>query len=176
MSDVNYGKDRAWSDRHLPAIQRIVGPLLLAPAPFQVDATEATDLMVMTARDMRIACRVRRPGFAGPYGNEFTMRSRRYDSGAVTEIEKIAAGFGNWLFYGHARDHTTAEIDHWLLVDLHAWRFHVRNNLAFVRWGEVRNPDQASAFVWFDVDTFPPAPPILVARNEPVFFAGEAVA
>jgi hypothetical protein len=88
MSDASYGKDRAWSDRYLPAVQRIVGPLLLAPAPFRVDATEATDLMVMTARDMRIACRVRRPGFAGPYGNEFTMRSRRYDSGAVTEIEK----------------------------------------------------------------------------------------
>ena len=49
-----------WSDIFLPQIKKIVGPLLLEPASFELDASEATDLVVLKARDMRIGCRVRR--------------------------------------------------------------------------------------------------------------------
>lgn len=96
-----YESDRRWSDKFIPAIKQIVGPRLLSVTPDEIDCKQAADLMVFTARDMKIAARVRRPGFADKYPYEFTIRARR-DSGAETELSKIVNGWGDWLFYGHA--------------------------------------------------------------------------
>jgi hypothetical protein len=56
-----YRRDRAWSDAFIPAIKKIVGPYLLEPSSFEIDAQQATDLIVLLARDLRIAARVRLP-------------------------------------------------------------------------------------------------------------------
>ena len=55
-------RDYDWQLRFLPTIRRLVGPLLLVAAPLDLDMAEATDLLVLRARDLRIGCRVRRLG------------------------------------------------------------------------------------------------------------------
>ena len=71
---MSYANDRLWSDQYLPAVRALVGPLLLVPAPLERDANEATDLIVMRERDMTIGVRLRRPGYAGRYHGQFTIR------------------------------------------------------------------------------------------------------
>lgn len=83
-----YSFDRKWSDVMIPQIKRLVGPKLLEESSFENDAQQATDLMILNARDKRIAARVRRPGYADRYPYEFTIRSHR-DSGSKTELEKL---------------------------------------------------------------------------------------
>ncbi len=160
-----YRADRQWSDRFIPQIKSIVGPLLLEPAPFEMDAKEATDLMVFRARDMRIAARIRRHGFFENYGNEFTIRARR-DSGAETELSKIVNGWGDWFFYGHSCEFS-ADVLHWMLIDLDHFRAGlIRNSMNGVklRSGDKPNGD-GTYFKWFDVRSFPQHPPLLIARS-----------
>ncbi|MBF0421081.1 MAG: hypothetical protein HQL78_13070 [Magnetococcales bacterium] len=165
MSEQEYLRDRTWSDRYLSTIKNIVGPLLLQPAPLEIDIREGTDLMVLKARDMRIACRVRRPGYAENYGNEFTIRSRRFDTSLPTELQKLYEGFGDWLFYGHAEPTHEPVLGRWFIVDLAAWRFHLDHSQHQIRWDTQINGDHRTAFVWFDVTSFPPTPAILVAQG-----------
>jgi hypothetical protein len=170
-----YDSDRAFSDRYIPAIRRIVGPLLLTPAPFDLDTREATDLLVFTARDMRIAARIRRANkYMDRYGYEFTLRAKR-DSGATTELSKVVDGWGDWLFYGFG-DPSSGEVLNWWLVDLHAFRAalirHTANG-SILRYGSKDNGD-GTYFKWFDVRSFPPRPPILVAGSRPLSCAGAA--
>ncbi len=73
----DYQPDRSWSDIFIPDIKRIVGPLLLEPASFEIDTKQATDLIILRARDQMIAARVRRPGFWDRYQYQFTIRARR---------------------------------------------------------------------------------------------------
>lgn len=96
-----YSTNRNWSDRFLPEIKRLVGGHLLETAPDPFDHFQATDLMMLDARDMRVAARVRRPGYAQRYPHQFTIRSR-VASGAQTELSKIVEDKGDWMFYGHS--------------------------------------------------------------------------
>lgn len=61
---------------------------LLRVAPDYLDTRHATDLPMLDGRDMRIAARVRRHGYAGRYPYDFTIRSR-LPSGNPTELAKI---------------------------------------------------------------------------------------
>ncbi len=54
-----YIQNRNWSDRFLPEVQHIVGRRLLDAAPDLNDMREATGLMMLNARDKRIAVRIR---------------------------------------------------------------------------------------------------------------------
>jgi hypothetical protein len=128
---------------------------------------EATDLLVLRARDMRIGCRMRRSGFAGRYPFDFTIRSRR-DSGAETELSKITEGWGDWLFYGHAGD-THGAIERWMLVDLHAWRAQmIRSDRKAGKPKHMPNGD-GTYFAAFDIREFAAKPQILVASSFDVF-------
>lgn len=156
-----FKRDFEWQSQFLPEIRRVVGPLLLEPAPLDLDMKEATDLLVLRARDMRIGCRMRRVGYAERYGYEFTIRARR-DSGAETELSKITEGWGDWLFYGHAGNQW-GEIARWMLVDLHAWRAHmIRSGRKAGNPQNMPNGD-GTYFKAFDVRRFPERPPILVS-------------
>ena len=62
---MNYMVNRTWSDRFIPDIENIVVGHLLETAADPFDMHHATDLMMLDAHDMRIAARVRRPGYAG---------------------------------------------------------------------------------------------------------------
>ena len=95
---MSYASDREWSERFIPSIKKLVGPLLLEAAPLDLDRNEATDLMVFCARDMRIGARVRSHKHFENHSNDFTIRCAR-DSGAKTELAKIVDGWGDWMFY-----------------------------------------------------------------------------
>lgn len=116
---MSYAVDRAWSNQFIPQIRSIVGPLLLVESPIEVDTQEAADLIVMRARDMTIACRVRRQGYAERHPWDFTIRAKR-DSGAKTEFSKIVEGWGDWMFYGH--DDGRGTVDRYFVIDLHGLR------------------------------------------------------
>lgn len=170
---MSYQADRQWSDQFLFAIRNIVGPRLLVPSPLEVDTKEAADLIVMRARDMTIACRIRRYGYADRYPWQFTIRGHR-DSGARTELAKIVEGWGDWMFYGHASlDHSS--LDKWFLIDLHEWRA----ELARDAWRAANSKPQRHSqslrlipngdgthFAAFDVRNFPAT--LLIASSHDV--------
>lgn len=170
---MTYRDDRSWSDRYLPAIRQLVGPHLLIPAPIELDTQQATDLIVLRARDMMIACRVRRYGYVDRYPFDITLRSKR-DTGSRTELEKIVEGWGDWMFYGHSAA-TGDAIERWYLLDLHQWRREfVREGLrsALKKDAKYRGVIQPQSngdgthFVAFDVRRFPSA--LVIASSHPV--------
>lgn len=71
MNAPTYQTNRAWSDRFLPQIKSIVGAQLLKAAPNALDMKQATDLIMLDGKDVRVAARVRRPGFAKAYPFQF---------------------------------------------------------------------------------------------------------
>ncbi len=115
-----YDINRAWSDRYIPAIKGIVGPLLLEESSFDVDTKQATDLIVLNARDKMIAARVRRSKYAASFPYDFTIRSQ-LDSGTKTELQKIVDGFADWMFYGHANEKSEG-FSRWMVINLAALR------------------------------------------------------
>lgn len=158
---MTYSLDRKWSDRFIPEIKRIVGPHLLSETPLEIDAKEAADLMVFTGRDLRIAARVRREGYAERYPFEFTIRAHR-DSGAKTELAKIIEGWGDWMLYGHEGEGSSLSV--WWLIDLHAFRASLIRCPKDLKFSKKANGD-GTYFVAYDLRSFPPEPSILVAGS-----------
>ena len=117
---MTYEDARKFSDRKLPEVQRIIAPYLFQAAPFFEDTQQATDLMILTAKDKRIAVRIRRSGYAMRYPFQFTIRARA--NGCKTEIHKIREGFGDYFFYGHSSNDATEAIGKWMLLDLDVFR------------------------------------------------------
>ena len=112
--------DKRWSDRFLPEIKGHIGRVLISESPIEEDTERNTDLIVLTLRPYRIACRIRKYKFMKQYGDEFTIREGR-PSGAKTELTKIIEGWGDYLFYGFA-DPTEIYLAQWLIGSLNAFR------------------------------------------------------
>ena len=181
MSD--YRTDRAFSDKLLPSVIKILAPLvgerLLTPATDAQDRLEATDVVVLATGGWRIAVRTRAHGYADRYPHEFTLRGGRR-SGVPTELTKIVDNWGTWLFYGHqAAPDPCVEIDPWMVVDLAKLRS------AFIRcprllhgpFGELSgitpNRDRETYFYWFEVERMRQIGfDVLVARSD-LFRAAE---
>lgn len=165
--NMAYSINRIWLDRFIPEIRRIVGAHLLRVAPEHLDNRHATDLLMLEARDMRIAARVLRHGYASRYPYDFTIRSR-LPSGNQTELAKIVDGEGDWLFYGHANAAKTG-FDLWWLLDLRALRAglirHASNGYP-ISSGDRVNTD-GTCFKWFDIRSFPTEPPLVLATSGP---------
>lgn len=158
-----YQSDREWSDQFIPTIRQIVGPHLLVPSPFEVDAREAADLIVLRARDMTIAARVRRSSYADKYPYEFTIRSKR-DSGAKTEMAKLLEGWGDWMLYGHAAER--GHLSRWWLIDLHQWRERLLRAGYAHSWRKFaieKSNGDGTHFFAFDLRAFSPS--ILIAGS-----------
>ena len=160
---MGFQEEYAWQQKYVDIAKRIVGPRLIQDAPLEMDMTEATDMLVLMARDIRIACRIRRAMYAKAFKHQFTIRSK-LDSGAATELAKIIEGWGDWLFYGFAADDNLPVLEYWHIIDLHAWRAHMIRDKRPIKHGEQSNGD-GTHFRWFDIQSFPPDPPILVDSN-----------
>lgn len=163
---MSYQSNRSWSDQYIPAIKQIVGPCLLETSSFDVDTKQATDLIIMRARDMMIACRVRRAGYIEKYGYDMTLRAK-LDSGAETELSKVTNGWADCMFYAHAASDENPSFVRWFLVDLHAWRAAMIRCKKSIRQGMTPNND-GTHFAWFDLRTFPKTPSIVIASSEPL--------
>ena len=129
---TSYVSQRAWSDRYISEIKRIIGPLLLMEAPEQKDTREVTDLIVFTARNLDIACRLSKPKYYDEYPFEFTIRKAALNGGK-TEWDKIREGFGDWMFYGFAADEfdPSQGFAAWYVIDLHILRAEM---ISFAMW------------------------------------------
>jgi len=164
---TGYTENRQFSDRFIPQIKLLVAPHLLAEAPLMVDQQEATDLIVMRARDMKIACRIRRPEYRVKYAGQFTIRSH-CGNNAKTELAKIVEGFADWMFYGFAVDDDSDQIKPWYLISLDAWRAHMIRGKKQLKkcggCGQKTNSDNTK-FAWFKIDKFPSDPPLLIASS-----------
>ena len=164
---MSYSDDRTWSDRYIPAISQIVGPHLVVPAPLEIDRRQGTDLIVLKARDMTIAARVRRAGYATRYPYDFTVRCRR-DSGAETEMRKVLLGWADWMFYGFAHDTEPDALSRWYLLDLDIFRFVLARAGYRAGWRslcEERDNGDGTHFLVFDVRRFAAA---VIDSSEPV--------
>ena len=155
--------DKDWSDRFIPEIKQIVGPHLLVPSNLIEDQKQATDLKVLVARNLTIACRVRRPHYYPKYKSEFTIRYAR-DSGAKTEYQKLKDGWGDWMFYGFS-DKPEKSLIFWCLLNLESWR--EQHDKPWIRSGTTPNGD-GTYFKWFDVRSFKSNPPLVIASLEPI--------
>ena len=165
---MSFDRDYDWQWQYLDTVKAVIGPYLLDVSSFEIDTREATDLLVLLARDMRIGCRIRRAGYADAYPYEFTLRSLRR-SGAKTELAKITDGWGDWLFYGHAADEPGAQLARWFLVDLYSWRAQqIRSKQRAGHPAMHVNRDGVTAFTAFDLRRFGNEPPILVASSHAV--------
>lgn len=165
---MGYSSDRKWADQYIPRAKQLIGPFLLDVADLQRDAREATDLIIMTAKDLRIACRFRRESYFKNYGGQFTIRLAR-TNGMQTEFDKILRGFGDMMFYGFASDRCFDFVE-WYLIDLNAFRYHYsqdgwRERNRHLSWDAIQNSDDATSFAWFDIKSFPPDPPLLIGSG-----------
>jgi hypothetical protein len=167
---IEYETDRAWSDKWIPKLKELIGPHLMSPSSFEADTEQAADLVILKARDMHIAARVRRFGYYAEFPNDFTIRSHR-ESGVKTELRKIVEGWGDWFFYGHEY---YDDLWPWWLINLEALRCHFSlewlnwryaNKPPQIRFGERRNYDGKTKFVWFDLTSFPTDPSLIIARS-----------
>lgn len=140
-------RDKRWSDKFLPHIKSILGQHLIGEPPQEEDQMRNTDLMVLKMEAVRIACRIRTPGYYDKYGGEFTIREGR-PTGHKTELTKIIEGWGHYFFYGHAGD--SDRLLAWGLGDLNVFR--IWHSRELVRHGGVlpgkqqNNHDNSSSF------------------------------
>lgn len=162
----SYSEDRRWSDRFISEIKRIVGPYLLEESSFEVDTQQASDLIVMKANGVTVACRVRRPEYY-KYRYDFTIRSMR-DSGAETEQVKIYNGWADWMFYGHAvPDCDVIECPGfrgWMLLNLDSYRSQMITYQSQIIKNHKSNRD-GTYFNVYDIRGFKPHPPLLIGSQ-----------
>ncbi len=152
----NWQHDKKWSDKFIPQIKQIVGPKLLVPSSLEVDQKESADLVVLTGRNITVACRIRSYGYLPRFYHQFTIRSQR-DSGAKTELQKMTDGYGDWMFYAHSNRQEN-DFDLWWLLDLWSWRGHQNKNIIS---GDCHNGD-GTHFKWFDIRSFKGQPKLVV--------------
>lgn len=156
MKIRNFKKDKSFSDQFIPQVKKILGEYLITEATFSLDANEATDLLIMQAKDLRIACRIRRYGYYHKFPNEFTIRSIR-DSGAKTEMEKITNGFSDYYLYGHASKCQT-KVEHYFVLDMRRFRsslIRANDELKNKMYTKQKNTNENS-FLCFDIRKFEP--------------------
>ncbi len=149
-----YTRQRRWSDQFIPAIKRIVGPYLLEESSFEVDTKQAADLVVVKAKNLTIAARIRRASYYQNRNYRYQFAVRSVNNGHKTELQKITDGWGDWMLYGFAAndDEQATEIAHWRLLDLNVFRAACIRKTYTVRRGD--NGD-GTAFVAFDIPSFP---------------------
>jgi len=156
-----YKDYRTWSDKFIPAIKQIIGPRILDVSSFEVDTQNAADFTVFRAKNLLIACRVRRFQYIKYFG-QFTIRAK-LDSGIKTELQKIVDGWGDIMFYGYACE-SGVEIAAWSLIDLNAFRAHLIRNQKSIKQGTKSNYD-GTHFKWFDINSFMGKPDLLIDQR-----------
>ena len=157
--------DWNWADRFLPEIKGILGQHLILTGSEDEDRRRVGDLTELTLGGLRVGCRVRRPHFLARFPEEFTIRITR-PNGIQTELDKIMAGWGDYLFYGFA-DAAERALAAWLIGDLTVFRATVWQAVERGRpLGRAKaNGDGSSDFLPYRIDWFPPA--FVVARKAP---------
>lgn len=154
---ISWKADKKWSDKFLKEVQGIIGSVLIGEASIEEDQKHNTDLVVLKMDTVRIACRIRRHSYLERFGNEFTIRNDR-PSGNTSEIDKIAEGWGDYLFYGFC-DERECKLALWTIANLNVFRSYCHEYLKAHSGnmpGIVKpNPDGSSTFRVFKWSDLP---------------------
>jgi hypothetical protein len=164
---MSWIENKTWSDRFIPEIKRILGDVFFDVAQPIEDQLFATDLILRTKNDIRIACRVRKYEYWQRYPDEFTIRSY-LPSGMPTELTKIMNGYGDYLFYGFADSKETTLLA-WTLGDLTVFRSWMTEN--WHRYSMIHGTERCNfdgkRFYVFDIKRLPPE--FIVRQYRPIF-------
>lgn len=166
---MSYEAQRAWSDRFIPTMKKIIGPHLLESSPFEIDTQQAADLVVMRAKNLTVACRVRRHNYLASYGDQFTIRYA-IDSGRQTEHSKIINGWADWMFYAFTFENEyRLDFAKWTLIDLSAFRAHLilNHKRQHIKAEKKWNGD-GSQLIAYRISSFQGDPQLVVAQSEGV--------
>lgn len=147
-----FAEDKGWADKYNPEIKRILGLHLIQIAPLEDDCERNTDMLVPDM--LRVAIRVRARKWWEDR-DEFTIRSSRPE-GRLTEFDKIIAGNGDYLFYGHEGDGD--KLDGYTILNLRMFSVWCRSYFEEHRmWPGIqkRNHDGSSKFRIFDWKDLP---------------------
>lgn len=147
VSHTNFRDSFKWSNLWINKIRTIVGAHLLRPSTVEEDTQEATDLIMLRAEAMRVACRLRKPGYVPAFAWDVTFTARR-ENGFPCEWDKLVIGKkANWFFYGHASTVTPeGRIHPWFLIDVDMARPYLLSR----KWIERGpNKDELGRRCWF---------------------------
>lgn len=147
---TGWKSDFAFQRPFAPRVKQIGGPHILEEAPLDIDQHEATDFMVLRARDLRIACRIRKYQYFSRWPWEFTIRSLR-ETGSKTELAKILEGWGDLAFYAFAAPRGP-DFVRWTLFDLDVFREAFRRGMC----GSKNSNHDGTYFHSFDFRKMPP--------------------
>ncbi len=153
-----YAEDYRWQLQFQPAVEEILTETFGVPK-YDVTFTSPeseddrhynTDIWIMVeGHPLRVSQRIRRYVI----GDDFTLRYFR--PGALTEWQKVWAGFGDYLFYGRGRDR---RVDTWFIGKMDVLRRWVSE---YLDRGEEpphvtkTNADGSSEFVVFSRSALP---------------------
>lgn len=155
---MTYDERRAWSDGLLTAVRHAISDVLIVPAPAVEDQQHCTDLVVLSTRSGRLACRVRHHEYLGVknYRNEFTIRT--HSRFGQTELRKILDGWGDFVFYGFADEAGTGLATYFLgdLDVLRKWRTEMFDQGQPYPWRSENNGGGNTGFNAYTIDDLPP--------------------
>ena len=118
-----FQRDKDESDKYIRHLKAIAGQFVLDESSLEEDQRQNTDLVVLRAREVLIACRVRSAITVDqPWRDDFTIRCERPRSGNETELDKIKRGWGSHLIYGIASKDSPLLLALWSVVDLNRFR------------------------------------------------------
>ena len=122
----------------------------------RADQDENTDLFFFEYRRLRIACRMRFNISSSKY-NDITIRSK-LTSGNPTELDKIMAGYGDYMLYCWG---TRESIHEFVIIDLDEFR---QQHNEFLKDSLMLNTDNCTGFATYDLRKIIKTPCCVVAK------------
>jgi hypothetical protein len=147
-----YTTARKWSDQFIPYLKMIIGYALIELPEPEEDKSRNTDLIFFSAKNTRIACRVRKNEWLIRSPNDITIRYS-YRDGYKTEYQKIMAGWGDYMVYAFASQDEN-KISAWRVIDLQKFRdIEKTNGITGKKY--FTNNDKYNSFMVVDVEKNP---------------------
>lgn len=143
---MTFQKNKDWSDKFIPEIQSILAPYFIRIAGESDDMKKCSDLITY---NKRIAVRTRKHSDLA-YKHEFTIRC--FNGGHMTELEKLATGWGDYVFYSFANEREDG-LAYWALGDFKVFRNVLFNNRELIK--PIYNKDNTTGFCAFKWADFP---------------------
>ena len=94
---MSFNKNKQWADKFIPEIKTALAPYLIRVPNLEADIKRCSDLITL---NKRISVRTRKYEDLR-YKHEFTIRAKTKNKNR-TELEKIATGWGDFIFYSFA--------------------------------------------------------------------------
>jgi hypothetical protein len=156
--------DHKFSARFTQSAAAIFGQLMMQQAAPLDDLRHATDYNIIVPQWKTIGLRIRRAQYAFGkekksgvlYTAQFVIRAEKA-SGIRTEYDKIRDGYMDVLLYAFAANDLTADIAHWVLLDMNVFRSEKRLDFYTARayrvWNEIDGSlGKAYNIAWFSPD------------------------